>query len=183
MELTCLSVPNPLSYLLCYGIANVENRGFDTDYRGPLYIHSVGKQAISGMPDLSEYPVPLIQEFDNLMQTMAQLEEATRFVGVPESGLRIYLKNEDRQPERVVSEYSLLSDVYAAHRANPRKPFFHVQAIIGKVDLVDVVTDSDSPWAREGSYHWILEKPVIVKEPILHVVSSRTGLWKYTLKE
>jgi len=183
MELTCLSVPNPLSYLLCYGIADVENRGFDTDYRGPLYIHSIGKHAISGMPDLSEYPVPLIQEFDNLMQTMAQVEEATRFVGIPDSGLSIYLKNEDRQSERVVAEYSLLSDVYAAHRDNPRKPFFYVQAIIGKVELVDVVTDSDSPWARDGYHHWVFDKPVIVKEPILRVVSNRTGIWKYKAKE
>lgn len=31
--------------------------------------------------------------------------------------------------------------------------------ILGIVDLVDVVTDSDSPWAMPGHFHWILREP------------------------
>jgi hypothetical protein len=181
MEISCISVPNPLSYLLCYGIADVENRGFSTDYRGPLYIHSVGRRPISGMPDLSEYPVPVIQEFDNLMQTIGQIDQASRYVGIPDGGLSVFLKNESNQSDRTVAEYSLLADVYAAHREDPRKPFFYVQSIIGRVDLVDVVNNSKSPWARPGSYHWILANAQIAREPITGVQTSRTGLWKYTV--
>jgi ASCH domain len=32
-------------------------------------------------------------------------------------------------------------------------------AIIGTVELVACITDSPSPWAMEGHYHWILENP------------------------
>jgi hypothetical protein len=183
MELSCISVPNPLSYLICYGIPDVENRGYSTDYRGPLYIHSIGRHAISGMPDLSEFPVPVIQEFDNLMQTIGQIEDASRYVSIPENGITVALKDENLHTDRAVAEYTLLSDVYSAYRADPRKPFFHVQAIIGRVDLVDVVNNSTSPWARSGSYHWVFENAVIAKEPILHVSTSRTGLWKYRLND
>jgi len=181
MQISCISVPNPLSYLICYGIADVENRGYSTDYRGPLYIHSVGRRPISGMPDLSEYPVPVIQEFDNLMQTIGQIDQASRYVSIPDAGLTVALKNESGQSDRTIAEYSLLADVYAAHHEDPRKPFFHVQSIIGRVELVDVVNNSKSPWARSGSYHWILENPQIAKEPIPGIQTSRTGLWKYSV--
>lgn len=180
MELACISVPNPLSYLICYGIADVENRGYSTDYRGPLYIHSIGRHAISGMPDLSDYPVAVIHEFDELIQNISEIEQANRYLTIPENGLSVALKDEDRQSNQAVAEYSLLTDVYESHRADPRKPFFHVQAIIGRVELVDVVKDSDSRWARSGSYHWVFENPVIAAQPMLHVSTSRTGLWKYT---
>lgn len=183
MEIACISVPNPLSYLICYGIADVENRGYSTDYRGPLYIHSIGRRAISGMPDLSEYPVPLIREFDALMQRISEIEERNEFLDIPENGLSVALKNESAQSERAIAEYSLLTDVYEAHRADPRKPFFRVQAIIGRVDLVDVVKSSGSPWARDDSYHWVFENAVLAKEPVLNVSTSRTGLWKYTLSD
>lgn len=35
--------------------------------------------------------------------------------------------------------------------------------VLGSVQLVDVVTDSDSPWAIPGYYHWVLADP----EPIV----------------
>lgn len=35
--------------------------------------------------------------------------------------------------------------------------------IIGSVDLVDVVTDSESEWAQPGCFHWVLVDP----EPIV----------------
>ena len=53
MEVTCLSIPNPRSYLVCAGIADVENRSTMTDYRGTLYIHSAGRFGLRGMPDMS----------------------------------------------------------------------------------------------------------------------------------
>lgn len=39
--------------------------------------------------------------------------------------------------------------------------------ILGHVDLVDVVRDSDSPWAEPDCFHWLLENPTPV-EPIAH---------------
>lgn len=39
--------------------------------------------------------------------------------------------------------------------------------ILGHVDLVDVVRDSDSMWAEPGCFHWVLENPMSI-EPIAH---------------
>lgn len=183
MKVTCLSVPNPRSYLLCAGIAPVENRGFATDYRGTLYIHSTGRYAIRGMPDLSDYPVPVIHEFDAYLARIQEMEAKGRYIGFPEGGVRVVLKDEDRQSEQTVSEYALLAAAYAAYRRDPHTPFFHVKAIIGTVDLVDVVENSKSPWAEPGSKHWILDEPRLFAEPILGVTSSRTGLWEFELPE
>ncbi|MFW5688240.1 MAG: hypothetical protein ACOC0E_09535 [Spirochaetota bacterium] len=181
MEVTCLSVPNPKSYLICSGIADVENRGFSTDYRGVLHIHSTGRSAYRGMPDMSRYPVPVIHEFNDFMSRIQEMDASGRYIGIPDHGVRVELKNENAQSEEAVAEYSLLADVYAAYKRDPHAPFFHVKAIIGTVELVDVVEDSDSRWAGEGYKHWILENPVLFSEPITGVSTSRTGLWEYEL--
>jgi ASCH domain len=47
-------------------------------------------------------------------------------------------------------------------------------AIIGIVDLVDVVRDSRSQWAEPGSYHWLLTNPRPI-EPV--PMRGRLGLW------
>ena len=181
MEVMCLTVPNPRSYLLCAGIADVENRGFATEHRGAIYIHSTGRKAISGMPDMGDYPVPVIHEFDEILVRIQNLDADARYITIPDKGVRIALRNEERQSDQVIAEYSLLTDVYQAYREEPHKPFFLVNAIIGRVDLVDVVADSASEWAQSGYKHWILDNAVLFDEPIVGVTTSRSGLWKYEL--
>jgi ASCH domain len=39
-------------------------------------------------------------------------------------------------------------------------------AIIGAVELVDCVEDSESPWALAGHYHWLLCKPMLLERPV-----------------
>ena len=56
----------------------------------------------------------------------------------------MFLKNEDAQSDRAVNEYALLSDVYGRYREHPKEPFFLVNAIIGKVTIVDVKQDATS---------------------------------------
>src|SRR5690606_16078302 len=41
-------------------------------------------------------------------------------------------------------------------------------AIVGDVELVDIVEGASSPWARPGMYHWLLADPRPYDEPILH---------------
>ena len=183
MEITCLSVPNPRSYLICAGIADVENRGFDTDYRGALYIHSTGRYAFAGMPDMSSYPVPVIHEFNDYMNQIQAMDRGGQFISIPDHGVRVELKDEESQSDEAVAEYALLADVYASYKRDPRSPYFHVHAIIGRVDLVDVVTDSTSRWAEKGYKHLVFENPALFAEPIVGVRASRTGLWKYDLPE
>ena len=47
--------------------------------------------------------------------------------------------------------------------------------VLGRVDLVDVVRDSGSPWAAHGQYHWVLANPVVFEGPV--AVSGRLGLF------
>ena len=181
MEVNCLSVPNPLSYLICAGVKDVENRGFGTDYRGPLYIHSSGRYALRGMPPLDDYPVPVIHEFNELLSSIQEMDRNSRFIGIADAGAHVILKNEDTQSDRAVNEYALLSDVYRRYRENPREPYFLVNAIIGRVTLVDVKHNAKSEWAEEGYHHWLLDDAVLFSEPITGLRTTRTGLWKYEL--
>ena len=183
MEATCLSVPNPRSYLICTGIADVENRGFATDYRGTLHIHSTGRYAFSGMPDMADYPVPVIHEFNDYLAQIQEMDRAGRYIAIPDGGVRVEFKDEDRQSDQAVAEYNLLADVYALYRRNPRAPYFHVKAIIGTVELVDVVENARSAWAEQGYKHWVLANPVLFREPITGIATSRTGLWKHELAD
>ncbi len=181
MEVSCLSVPNPLSYLICAGVKDVENRGFGTDYRGRLYIHSSGRYALRGMPSLDDYPLPVIHEFNELMNSIQEMDRNSRFVGIADAGVQVFLRNKDTQADRAVNEYALLSEVYSRYRENPNEPFFRVNAIIGRVNLVDVKHGATSEWAEEGYHHWVLDDAVLFSEPITGVRTTRSGLWKYEL--
>jgi hypothetical protein len=50
-------------------------------------------------------------------------------------------------------------------------------AVIGSVDVVDCVSDSDSPWALSDRYHWILANPRRLKRPVR--ATGKLGLWDF----
>ncbi|MFV0326913.1 MAG: hypothetical protein ACK5LF_21455 [Bacteroides xylanisolvens] len=49
-------------------------------------------------------------------------------------------------------------------------------AIIGHVDLVDIVEDSSSVWALKDHYHWILANPVMFESSIVNV-KGQLNFW------
>jgi hypothetical protein len=53
-------------------------------------------------------------------------------------------------------------------------------AIIGSVEIVDCIRDSDSVWAEEDCWHWILKDPILFDKPILNV-KGKLSLWEYDL--
>jgi hypothetical protein len=53
---------------------------------------------------------------------------------------------------------------------------FDLGAIIGAVELVKVIEDSNSIWACKGYKHWVLRNPVRFNEPV--IATGRLGLWK-----
>jgi len=50
----CLSVHEPQASLLCYGIKRFEGRGWNTHYRGRLWIHSTAKKPAAATIQVSE---------------------------------------------------------------------------------------------------------------------------------
>ena len=67
---------------------------------------------------------------------------------------------------------------------------FLTHTIIGYVDLIDIVTDSDSDWAEAGKYHWKLSNPVLFEEPVTDI-PGKLNFWffdpgkhsEFTLKD
>lgn len=174
MQVKVLSVKNPFAYSIIYGGKDVENRTWNTDYRGRLYIH------VSGDPlpfiTKEENPPKFIKINDNnkilqkyeryatkLQDWHFNLLDAYVTAGIPEGD-----RKEEAMLERVCE-----------HRD---KWLLQPQRIIGYVDIVDVVKDSQSPWSIDGQYHWILKNPSPLKEPICSV-KGRLGLWNYNLPE
>jgi hypothetical protein len=49
--------------------------------------------------------------------------------------------------------------------------------IIGQVELIDCIRNSDSPWAEQGMYHWVLKNPIAFENPI--PAKGKLGLWEY----
>lgn len=51
-------------------------------------------------------------------------------------------------------------------------------AIIGEVSIIDCIKNSDSIWAQDKCWHWLLKDAVLYDEPILNV-KGKLGLWEY----
>lgn len=49
-------------------------------------------------------------------------------------------------------------------------------AVIGYVELVDCITDSDSEWAEAGLYHWVLRDPQRFKP---RPMRGALGIWAF----
>ncbi len=52
--------------------------------------------------------------------------------------------------------------------------------VLGTVQLLDVVTDHQSPWAEAGSWNWILSDPEPFTAPVPAV--GRLRLWNWELR-
>lgn len=60
--------------------------------------------------------------------------------------------------------------------AVPASDEFVRGAIIGTVELVDCVRDSDSVWAQPDHWHWLLRQPRPLRTPYPCV--GKLGLWR-----
>ncbi len=55
-------------------------------------------------------------------------------------------------------------------------------AVIGHVDLVDIVDDYDSAWRTEERYAWILKNPVLFDQPYT-VIKGQLRIFKQDLPD
>jgi hypothetical protein len=56
-----------------------------------------------------------------------------------------------------------------------------VGAVVGTVEVVDCVRDSESPWAIPGQWHWTLDDPQPLAEPVL--CRGWLGLWDVAVRQ
>jgi hypothetical protein len=163
----CLSVRNPFSYLICAGVKDVENRSWQTQYRGKILIHSCGNQSVYCLED-KDFPEKFLQQRDDNKTDSRQraMDRLTKIID------RHYgVKNG--------AEYNALLDDKT--RLKNIKPFFKCMSIIGEVTIADIVKNSKSPFAEPGLYHWILTKPVLYAyNKTFDMIRGKLGLWNFT---
>jgi len=132
-----LSIKNPLSYTVCIGEKDIENRSWNTDFRGTLLIHSSSGENLDSEDKL--FKAVWGQDYSDISA-------------------------ENRQVFAELLDH--MGGVLYTH------------AIIGCVDVVDVVQDSKSEWAVEDQYHWVLKNAKVFRNPILDV-KGQVKFWNY----
>jgi len=160
-ELTCISVKNPLSYLICAGIKDVENRTWQTKHRGWIYIHSCG-----------DLEFPLISVKDLPKEFHGEVTETTELYS-----------------DAILKLDKFIKQYYGIQKDDPEKIkkvvdekgcFFKSRCIVGRVKLVDIVRNSESPFAQKGFYHWILKDAELFKDPIDNIL-GRQSIFQITV--
>ncbi len=170
-----LSVKQPWSTLICTGIKDVENRTWRTEYRGPLLIHASAQEDRGA-------------ELFDLCEVLGDMQLCTRDEenDLPDASDCLYLQNNvmtgrlELRPEFMVARQDLVVQYALLRRLldEPDRDFFLGGAIIGQVELTDIVMDSPSRWAESQCYHWILAKPVLFDNPVTNV-RGRLRLWDF----
>jgi hypothetical protein len=176
----CLSIKNPYSYLICVGLKDVENRTWTTKYRGRLYIHSSGENSSTCYDSALKKLLPVHDElkrrkFDKNDKIINA--DKLKLIGYDDKTDEFYLKSTNKNH---VKEYNLIKKY--KNIAESGKAFFKSQAIIGHVDLVDIIQNSKSEWAQKGQYHWIVKNPKLFDKPYLFI-KGKLKIFDYDLRE
>jgi hypothetical protein len=165
-----LSIRQPFASLICRNIKTIENRSWDTSYREKLLIHASGKPLI--WPAFEFLPRDFIKNYQKYYGTSIKTipKEYAEFIKWIEELSNFYHleKIPFNQPEDIkdrVKKYG-----YA----------LPVQAIIGEVELVNVVRNSKEVFAIPGDFHWVMANPVLYDKPILNVM-GKLRLWEYEI--
>jgi hypothetical protein len=169
-----LSIRQPYATLVCKGIKNVENRTWNTKYRGKLLIHASGKSL--AWPELKYMTKAFVKEYQKYYgYDLLPRDTSNSFKGyiqflnelVQFYHLSNWLKYDMPMDEikRAVKEYGLTMPT---------------QCIIGEVELVDVISNSKDVFAHPGCLYWIFDKAVLYDKPIMNVM-GKLQLWEYEI--
>ena len=163
-----LSIRQPFASLICRGIKTIENRSWDTTYRGKLLIHSSGKPL--AWPTFDFLPRDFIKGYQRYYGTSINTipkEYAFYIKWLDELSDYYHLENTPfNQPEDIkdrIKKYGF---------ALP------VQAIIGEAELADIVRNSNEIFAIPGNYHWVMVNPVLYEKPKMNIM-GKLKLWEY----
>lgn len=168
-----LTVKNPFGYLICYGIKDVENRTWNTKYRGTILIHTSAKEYCNIFSLKEELPI-INYMYEIIYNKNYHIKsEYIDFIDNDFVLNEIYKKD-----TKVLSEFRLLNDLYNRYLKN--ETLLLKSSIIGKVDITDVIVDSKSKLAYSNSFHWILDNPTLFDTSI-NKIKGNLGLWNYNL--
>ena len=173
MQNKVLSIRQPYASLVCYGIKTVENRTWKTDYRGKILIHASG----DNMSFFKTEHIP--EKFMNTWYDYIEKDEWNCPKNAPES-----VKNAYKMAKDIWKFYGISQDdkrpvtEWIKQAVKEHGYFFLSTAIIGEVNLTDIIQDSDDDFAERGHYHWILNNPVLYDKPITNVL-GRLRLWTF----
>jgi hypothetical protein len=148
MQNKVLSIKQPYAMLICAGIKTVENRTWKTDYRGKLLIHASGDSLLlpyeGDLPEryqnewnkwLEDNPNVKFTDPDNLSSVLKKYKnlmiDAIKFYGMD--------IDEDMPEDIFLKELKKASMKKGA--------YLRTRAIIGECELVDIVQNSDDPFA------------------------------------
>lgn len=154
----CISIRQPNATYVAAGLKKIENRTWNTKYRGELYIHASGDDY--AWPDASYLP-------DSVVERMQPWIGADDLSELPDD-LRIY-------HDLVVGAFRHYGVPFDPHddlswltrkKAAESGYYLPAQSIIGKVNLVDVVRDSADEFAEYGKYHFVLDNAELFETPI-----------------
>jgi len=164
-----LSVQNPLSYLICIGMKDIENRTWKTNYRGKLLIHSCG--------DFKTFEIQK-QDLPEII-----LKECKRYYKTGKTN-NLYVKKLFNFYKNILFPYykfNKLDDMAKLRVKTTKKeykPYFLNMSIIGEVELIDIIRNSNSLFAEKGQYQWVLKNAKLYKKPI-EQVKGKLNLWNY----
>ena len=163
-----ISIRQPFASLICRGIKTIENRSWGTTYRGKLLIHASGKPL--AWPAFEYLPHDFVKTYKKYYGTSTKTmsKEYVAFIKwIEELNSFYHIEHPSfNKPENIkdlVKQYG-----YA----------LPVQAIIGEVELIDVVKNSKEVFAIPGNFHWVMKNPVLYEKPILNVM-GKLKLWEY----
>lgn len=182
MKKFALSIKNPVSYLVCSGAKWIENRSWKTDYRGRIYIHSSGNEncTFTTFEPYAKGITSFVKKIEGEYGRFPSEKDIKKIVkdyGVERwNDFILYEDAQEFLAEFYTANYGAeWADVVKSMsdsqiRAFCKKRGFACKsfAIIGHVDLIDIIKDSRSIWAQNG-FNWIFDNPVLYDRPVINV--------------
>lgn len=181
MRKVALSIINPVSYLVCSGAKWVENRNWKTDYRGRIYIHSSGQKGFAVL-SRDNFPERIIKDCAEIQEKLgnnpseSDIDATIEKYGADRWNDAMLYADSCKKMDAFYNRYygsewkSLINDKDSLKNLVKDKGFcLKNYAIIGHVDLVNIVDDTTSLWSDNSLYYWIFDNPVLYEKPVINV--------------
>ena len=177
MSKTALSIRNPISYLVASGAKWVENRTWKTDYRGRIYIHSSGDKSFDCLT-IHDFPSSCSDDYSVIQKKLGnnpseeEIYKMIKKLGETRWTDATLYAESCAKLEQLYKKYygSWSNDIEDRKKLIKNKGYaLKNYAIIGHVDLVNIVDDCRSAYAEYNCYHWIFDNPVLYEKPVLNV--------------